>query len=234
MSQEKQRTHSRWGNLINYGFQICLKGLPFRDKEYVRDFARALHNGTGDAAPLIFRERSDGEEAAENEPKLVGNPQVLIVLNIPNCYGGFCRFWEAAGAAGVEPSADPELLKRDLDPADGKLEVLTYSSILVDPAVAVTRLPVKNMSAKRVFSGAPLFMQYQDDEEYDVYVHVQIDGEFFKLQNPTSTTFEFHRKIRVLHSQGLFFAQPSAEASAGEDSQSEAGSIDSISEEAER
>lgn len=232
MSQEKQRGQSRWGNLFNYGIQICLKGLPFREKEYVKDFARSMHHGTSKDSPLIFRGDTECGDAAKDAPTLVGNPQVLLVLNIPNCYGGFCRFWEAAQSVGVS-DADPQLLKQNLDPSDGKLEVLTYGSILLDPSLAVARLRAKSIGAKRVFSGAPMLIDYQDDDEYDVYVHVQIDGEFFKLKNPTSTTFSLYRKIKVLHSRGLFFSAPSAAGSDADElshSGSDSDGVSSISE----
>jgi len=231
MSQEKARTSSRWGNQLNYAFQICLKGMPFRAKEYVRDFTRSMHHGKDDSGTVIFREVPEGEEEPEDSkdsPKLVGNPQVIIVLNIPNCYGGFCEFWKRAGSLGVSSALDPELMQKHLDPSDGKLEVLTYGSILFDPALAVTtsRLPAQKLGAKRVFTGAPLFMRMAEDDDCDVHVHVQIDGEFFKLKNPTSMAFELHRKIRVLHSHGNYEATAAESDDAEEGSSAEDGSSD--------
>lgn len=205
MSQEKARTSTRWGNMMNYGFQICLKGLPFREKEYVKEFAESLHHGTDPTGRAIFctaqEQWQQGVGAEAPAPQLVGNPQVFLVLNIPNCYGGFCRFWDGAGSLGVDPG-DHGLLRSELDASDGKLEVLTYSSLLMEPLVtaATQKLPAHRFNAKRVFSGAPIFLQFAEDEESEVVVHCQIDGEFFKLVNPASVTFELHRKIRVLHS----------------------------------
>jgi len=236
MGQEKARTSTRWGNMLNYGFQICLKGMPFREKEYVRDFASSLHHGADGSGGVVF----STEEDEEGVPRLVGNPQVLLVLNIPNCYGGFCRFWERAISMGVEPTCDMNLLKTDLDPADGKLEVLTYGSLLLEPVVSVStgkNSLMNRFNAKRVFSGAPLHMKFVEDDEDDVDVHVQIDGEFFKLRNPTSVSFELHRKIRVLYGgvsfepTGLVDDSPRGEdeASGTEESSSEGSSAEESS-----
>lgn len=200
MSQEKVRTRTRWGNLFNYGFQICLKGLPFRDKEYVKDFASSMHHGLDADGQLIFN--TEEEKASSSSPQLVGNPQVLIVLNIPNCYGGLCRFWEGAGSLGVSPVSDSNLLSSQLDPADGKLEVLTYGSMLVEPAIDVVTSKLgaaSRFNAKRIFSGSPIFLKFAEPWS-DFFVHIQIDGEFLKLKNPSSVVFEQHRKIQVLHS----------------------------------
>jgi len=231
MSQEKARTSTRWGNMMNYGFQICLKGLPFRDKEYVRAFLRSVHHGTNASAPAICSTDDDDEfeDAIEAPctPRLVGNPQVLVILNIPNCYGGLCRFWESAISSGLtpEPQGDADLLNAELDASDGKLEVLTYGSLWCEPVltrVANSGVPANFAKhAKRVFSGAPLFMRLREDED-GVDVHVQIDGEFFKLKNPTSVTFVLHQKICVLHSGQGYSAESDAESD--EDSGSNASS----------
>jgi len=225
MGQEKVRTSTRWGNFLNYGYQICLKGLPFREKEYVKDFLYALRHGQSDESPVIF---STDDDEDVHEPRLVDNPQVLIILNIPNCYGGLCRFWEGAGSVGVHPVADANILHAELDPADGKLEVLTYGSLLMEPMLNVTTqagLPAHRFNAKRIFSGAPLFLQLVEDDEEDVVVHVQVDGEFFKLKNPSSVSFDLHRQIKVLYG-----GKPT-DADAGSDNAEEAESSSSESDE---
>jgi len=227
MGQEKARTSTRWGNMLNYGFQICIKGLPFRDKEYVRGFLKSLHHGTSASAPVICStdDEEDFEEAIEAPvvPRLQGNPQVLMILNIPNCYGGLCRFWESAISSGLS-TEDPSLLNAELDASDGKLEALTYGNLWCEPVltrVANSGLPANYAKhAKRVFSGAPMFLQLRE-EEWDVDVHVQIDGEFFKLKNPTSVTFVLHQKICVLFSGLGYSSAESDPESEEEDSDTE-------------
>lgn len=223
MSQEKKRTSTRWGNMLNYGFQICLKGLPFREKEYVRDFVSSLHHGNEASAPVIFNNKDAEHDSSEwcPAPQLVGNPEVLIILNIPNCYGGFCRFWDTAGSCGVKPAGDPQLLESKLDPSDGKLEVLTYGSLLLDPVMSATPLP--GVGAKRVFSGAPLHLEFIEGLD-TVRVHIQIDGEFFKLINPTSATFVLHRKIRVLYGGRDY--EPATEGEEWDEESTESDSTD--------
>jgi len=197
MGQEKARTATRWGN------------LPFREKEYVKDFARSLHHGGDGESAVVF---TTDVQHCPGGPQLVGNPQVLLMLNIPNCYGGLCRFWDGAGSLGIDSASSADLLKADLDPSDGNLEVLTYNSVLMEPVIdiATKKLPAHRFNAKRVFSGAPLFLKFHEEVDEHVIVHCQIDGEFFKLQNPKSVRFELHRKIRVLHGGHVWSADEMA------------------------
>lgn len=220
MEQEKRRTRSRAGNLCNYGIQVCAKGLPCRRKVRIGDMVESMHNGISEQDQTVFkgyREQCrpllphccgsgtdmsvDDEELdlAGKMPTLQGNPEVLVVLNIPNCYAGLFRFWEGAHRLGVDMAINDHMLDVKQDAGDGRLEVVTYDLLQAAQAWCGSSLPSK-MGASRVFSGAPLFLRFCEDEEDDMDMHVQIDGEFYKLRNPESLSIHRLFQIQVLHS----------------------------------
>eukprot|EP00930_Biecheleria_cincta_P049145 TRINITY_DN34391_c0_g1_i1.p1 TRINITY_DN34391_c0_g1~~TRINITY_DN34391_c0_g1_i1.p1 ORF type:complete len:469 (-),score=59.77 TRINITY_DN34391_c0_g1_i1:53-1459(-) len=221
MEQEKRRTNSRAGNLCNYGIQVCVKGLPCRRKVHIGDMVESLHHGISEEAQTVFRgyrEQSRSmlpycccshaeEESTDDQeldltgetPSLVGNPEVLVVLNIPNCYAGLFRFWEGAHRLGVDAAINDRILDAKQDAGDGRLEVVTYDFLQAAQAYCGSALP-PNMGASRVFSGAPLFLRFREDDEDDMDIHVQIDGEFYKLRNPEFLSIHRLFQIQVLHS----------------------------------
>lgn len=231
MEQEKRRTQSRLGNLFNYALQGCLKALPCRDHAHVKEFASTLYHGTDESGAIVFEnEDPDTEDEAaaagdsEEKPRLLGEPQFIVFLNIPNCYAGLCRFWDHAGRVGVDRPSDPGLLSKRLDPSDGQLEVVTCRNFItaaLDCAAAASPVSQTGFTAKRVFSGAPLFLRFAEYEE-DLAVHIQIDGEYLKLLNPTSITFVLNEKILVLHSP-RDIETASEEETVGEESESSHG-----------
>lgn len=101
------------------------------------------------------------------------------------------------------------------DPGDGKLEVVTFRNlptVILDPLLQKTSL----FGPRRIFSGAPLYLQFVPAEEDDVISYCQVDGEFFKLVNPSDVVVSQIMRLRVLHNEEAD-AMSSSESSSEEE-----------------
>jgi hypothetical protein len=196
---EKNRGNSQYGNLYQYacsGARVCGEGLLQSCK--VKEIIRGMYNGTDEDAPPIFL--TDDEEREETgAPRLRKNPAILLILNIKSYAGGTApRLWQASVSRyGIDPP-DPRLLQRPSHPGDGKLDVLTlrYAARILTGSI---------IGGRRVFWGAPLyfsFHSYEDDqgEPEDLVTHFNIDGEFYKVVNPSSLSIAQGGRLQVLHS----------------------------------
>lgn len=185
---EKNRTKSQTCNLLVYGFEGCNYTMRCCVANGVENLVQGMYNGEGPEGRAIFQ--SDKETDA---PHLIRNPQVLLVLNINSFGGGLSHFWPHTVRTGVDKPLDKDLLETIEDPGDGKLEVLTvkYVARLVTADV---------LGGRRVYQGAPLFVEFWHDDDSDVVAYCEVDGEFYKLVNPTSVAISLRQKLFVLHS----------------------------------
>merc|ERR1712113_12075 len=149
-----------------------------------------MYHGETDEDPLIFTTDKD-----EEGPKLCKKPQILLMLNIKSYSGGFApRLWQASTTRlGVEPPLDAKLTSQTSNPGDGKLDVMTLR-------YAVRVLTGSAIGGRRVFSGAPLHLDFHEWEDKDVIAFFNVDGEFYKIINPVALTITLKQRLKVLHS----------------------------------
>lgn len=183
---DKRRTKSQFGNYLIYIFSCMSAEASCWAAQHVSGIISRLWRGRPMEGELILDNTDDAEG-----PDLVGNPEMMSVINVSSYAGGLCHLWQADSLAGTDPPS--ETVTMDSDPGDGRVEVVTVpnlSELSVDSALH---------RAKRVFSGAPLTVEFFQDDEVDLISYCQIDGEFYKVVNPTTATIVFAKRIRVLH-----------------------------------
>lgn len=184
---ERHRTKSQTLNLLVYALEGCSFGMQCCVAPGVRNIVQGLYNSKGPDDPVIFD--TDQESKA---PKLLRDPQMLLVLNINSFGGGMSHFWPNSRRVGVDPPLHADLMQSSMSPGDGKLEVLTVRYV----ARVVT---ADVIGGRRVFQGAPLHLEFWEKEEEELIAYCEIDGEFFKLVNPVSATISLKQRIWVLH-----------------------------------
>lgn len=183
---ERHRTKSQTMNLLVYAMEGCSFGLQCCIAQGVRNVVQGLYNNTSADEPTVFS--TDDESTS---PKLLRDPQMLLVLNINSFGGGMSHFWPHSTRMGVDRPLDRELLKKDMSPGDRKLEVLTVRYV----ARVVT---ADVLGGRRVFQGAPLHFEFWEKDDEDMVAYCEIDGEFFKLVNPNSATITLKQQVWVL------------------------------------
>mmetsp|Transcript_80509 Transcript_80509/g.211383 ORF Transcript_80509/g.211383 Transcript_80509/m.211383 type:complete len:455 (-) Transcript_80509:44-1408(-) len=197
---DKRRSKSRLCNVLVYMWEGFKKSLPCRPQQRIADFLDGLYHGTSREGDVIFHTSEEFEA-----PRPSRDAQLLVVQNISSYGGGTATLWHGASRLGVDRPIDANLLRAVDDPGDGKLEVVTVrnlATMVLDPIAQKLR----GFGARRVFSGAPLFFKFVEDEEDEVVAFCQVDGEYLKLVNPVSATITFQGRLRVL--SNLFADSP--------------------------
>eukprot|EP00933_Yihiella_yeosuensis_P031548 TRINITY_DN2511_c4_g1_i1.p1 TRINITY_DN2511_c4_g1~~TRINITY_DN2511_c4_g1_i1.p1 ORF type:complete len:412 (-),score=85.11 TRINITY_DN2511_c4_g1_i1:96-1331(-) len=187
MHFDKHRTKSQSCNLFVYACSGLTQELECWNQQHVTDFVANLYEGVDTSGTCVMESDQD-----HDGPELLGNPQSLMFLNVDSFAGGNAHFWQKDTAIGVEPP--PEASKIDViqDPGDGKLEVVALPDVLNIASDKIMHM------AKRIYSGGPYYIQYYEDEEEDIHVFCQVDGEFYHMVNPESTTVTRKKVIQVL------------------------------------
>jgi len=185
---EMHRTKRQWCNKIVYAIMsvrsmcswFCCRA------QRVRRVISGMYAGTSKDAPPVF-------ELGTEAPKLLSNPEMLLFTNIDSFAGGQARqLWGHSYRLGVNEVLDSELLERQQDPGDKKLEVLTFRRLLRFV------MPTKDLLAgRRVYQGAPVHVVFR--RKRAMVTFLQVDGESYKLLNPASLTIEHKQQISVLH-----------------------------------
>jgi len=217
---ELNRRSSQFYNNLQYAMSgakmSCNCELITQRRTRVHEVVRGCYNGTSDQGPAIFVTEDD------EGPRLRRSPKILLVLNIKSYSGGFAPYlWRKSSLRlGVDQPLDRHLLGRKSHPGDGRLEVVTLKR-------AARVLTSGLMGCRRVFWGAPLFLDFHESEDDNTVVYCNIDGEFYKLTNPISLSITLKQKINVLHDpensmvQCEEFAEQPDSESESEDSSSE-------------
>lgn len=189
---DRNRTKSQYGNMAMYMMACCAEEGTCCEDNDVTNSLYSLHHGTTEEDPVIFD--MDGESG---NPEVVGQPEMCIVVNIASYAGGLCHLWgtkaEEDFRSGITPSHPSA--SSPSDAGDGKLEVVLVPNIA---ALATDQLL---HGAGRVASAGPLHFEFADivHEDHDVIAYHNVDGEFFRLVNPVSTTITRTRVLQVLH-----------------------------------
>jgi hypothetical protein len=130
-------------------------------------------------------------------PKLVGKPVSLIFMNIKSFAGG-CNLWDGAKKPGLtDIDKASELFTSTQSSGDGKIEVLTYKSL---PGLSMEQAKGTFFSGNgcRVAQeSGPVRLQFKPDLGTK-RTYMQIDGEFFTLDNPESIEIAHKIAVRVL------------------------------------
>eukprot|EP00929_Paragymnodinium_shiwhaense_P059278 TRINITY_DN29695_c0_g1_i1.p1 TRINITY_DN29695_c0_g1~~TRINITY_DN29695_c0_g1_i1.p1 ORF type:complete len:494 (-),score=94.56 TRINITY_DN29695_c0_g1_i1:192-1673(-) len=216
---DRLRRGNRLWNRCAYIFEGIKKELICRRKHRVADVIYGLYNGIDYNAPVIF-------DTLENspEPQLSSDPQILAFLNIPSYAGGMAQLWPHAKKLGVDRPLDDKVLTVEQSPGDKKLEVVTIRS----PARVVfdcVAEQVSQLGARRVFSGAPFFMEFVEEDD-DVASYCQVDGEFYKLVNPEQVTVTHEFQLKVMHNVSTTNGAEASDESDSSDAESGGESSD--------
>ena len=185
---DKKRTKSQFLNKAVYGWE-GLKKL-FTSTPKISDVVASLsaHDKT------IF---SNDANTSADVPKLLGRPVSLIFMNI-NSFAGGCNLWEGAkkpGLTGLQKSST--LFTSPQSCGDGKLEVLTYKSL---PGLSMEQAKGTFLSGNgcRVAQeSGPVRLEFKQDLGTK-RTYMQIDGEFFTLDNPEAIEISHKLAVRVL------------------------------------
>jgi len=197
MGFDTYRTKSQLLNNAVYGYEIFYNSLPCRTQRSIGDYLGGLYHGTSARGTPIFE--THGRSRAPQLRKEAD--QSLIFSNIPSYAGGNSNLWIGASRLGVDAPLDPQLMQAVQDPGDGKLEVVTVHDLLAFVETTKPLEGVDKVGAKRIFSGAPLYLDFLHDEDDEVVTYTQIDGEFYKLINPICGTITQKLRLSVLHSE---------------------------------
>mmetsp|Transcript_4477 Transcript_4477/g.10513 ORF Transcript_4477/g.10513 Transcript_4477/m.10513 type:complete len:434 (-) Transcript_4477:151-1452(-) len=187
---ELHRQKKQWCNKVVYGLMSVRSMLSWFccRAQRVRRVISGMYAGNSKDAPPVFEcgRRSEG-------PHLLSNPELLLFTNIDSFAGGQARrLWGNSYRVGVDEVMDEELLEREQDPGDMKLEVLTFRRLLRFV------MPTRDLLAgRRVYQGAPVHVVFR--RKSDLVTFLQVDGESYKLLNPLSLTIEHKQQISVLH-----------------------------------
>mmetsp|Transcript_74539 Transcript_74539/g.155388 ORF Transcript_74539/g.155388 Transcript_74539/m.155388 type:complete len:488 (+) Transcript_74539:128-1591(+) len=192
---DKHRTKSQTCNLFVYAWEGLVSEVGCMGKQHIGDLVANMRQGTGPEAPLVFgsdnKDDSDSEE--EEGIALIGNPESLMFLNVNSYAGGAGQFWQLETSVGLEPPPPDEAVDVKAEPGDGRIEVVTL------PNIANIALDKLSHSGKRIHSGGPYYLEYWAGEDgQEQHVYCEIDGEFYHLVNPVTTSIVYLKKLQVL------------------------------------
>jgi diacylglycerol kinase (ATP) len=185
---DKKRTKSQFLNKAVYGWEGLKK--IFTSTPKVTDVVASLsaHDKT-----IFSTDDNEGKPAV----KLVGRPVSLIFMNI-NSFAGGCNLWEGAmkpGLTGMDKTS--AIFESSQSCGDGKLEVLTYRSL---PGLSMEQAKGTFLSGngcRIAQEEGPVQLRFKPDLG-SKRTYMQIDGEFFTLDNPESVDVAHKIAIRVL------------------------------------
>ena len=182
---DKKRTKSQFLNKAVYGWEGIKK--MFTSTPKITDVVASLtaHDKT------IF---STDQKGSDSVSVLMGRPVSLIFMNI-NSFAGGCNLWDGAkkpGISGMKKADD--VFNATQSAGDGKIEVLTYKSL---PSLSMEQAKGTFLSGngcRIAQESGPLTLKFKADLG-NKRTYMQIDGEFFTLDNPD--TIEISRKFTV-------------------------------------
>ena len=138
---------------------------------------------------------------------LKGNPISIICQNINYYMGGSLNIWEKSSHLGITPEAPKKneyndykkniydnFQKQAFD--DKKLEIFVYEN-LVEQGLE----KVKGGTSKRIYQGSgPFYFQFKQNPNNNEKkalenVYLNIDGEFFHIQNPKEISIRLNNNI---------------------------------------
>jgi len=190
---EKHRGTSQTGNLAQYG-KSGAKVATSESSNTINETIRGLYHGESQDGIQIFSTEAKNLEGGA--PRLLAEQRIFLVLNIQSCAGGSAPFlWKASNMrCSTNKPHHSNLLKFEQNPGDGMLEVLTLRH-------AARVLTGSIIGGRRVFQGAPLFMNFHEagSAGEDIVAYLNIDGEFYKVVNPDSLTITLRQRLQVLH-----------------------------------
>ena len=130
-----------------------------------------------------------------NSEKCKGSPVSLIFTNIDSFASG-CDLWGRSTRTAMPdllPEAKRSLKTLPQQNGDGKLEILTYNSLMGLSAEQLTGGFGRRVSQEQ----GPLQIRFRPDIG-DKRCYVQIDGEFFSLHKPTHAEIKHSHTVKVL------------------------------------
>lgn len=185
---EKHRTKSQTCNLFVYAFSGIVTEAQCSSTQHVGDLVSGLYNSEDSRGRCVLSCHDEN-----NGPELVKNPESILFLNVNSYAGGNAHFWdEKMDRFGVEPRPEEEVIGQANNPGDQKLEVVTL------PQLAEIPLDRAHHWARRVFQGAPFFLEFWEHEDDDMDAYCEVDGEFLHLVNPESVKISLKKTLQVL------------------------------------
>ena len=179
---DKKRQNSSFMNKMVYGWEGLKK--TFMSTPRIDEVVESVDGGSG----VLLSFSSD-----KTSPTCVkGSPVSLIFMNI-NSFAGGCDLWTNSKKLGThQPS--PELKEVSQSCGDGQLEVITYNSL---PSLSAEQMKVFGGNGLRIAQEAgPVRIAFKKNTHKRSYM--QIDGEFFTLDNPTHAEIVHKWKVNVL------------------------------------
>ena len=188
---DKNRTTSSFRNKLRYGIEGVKKmflSTP-RIAELVDSCVVCDNNER-----VLF---STNPQEAKKFPFLNGNPVSLIFLNICSFAGG-CDLWSGSKKSGLvsQEEQKPESFAPQFS-GDGKLDILTYTGLL-GLSLEQSKSRILGGNGRRVGQEAgPLILNFKKNVT-DKRTYMQIDGEFFTLENVESISVSHNLVVKVL------------------------------------
>lgn len=171
---DRNRKRSAFMNKLVYGWEGLKKS--FMRTPRVMDVMESL---------------SAGDQTFEN---FKGSPVSLIFTNIASFAGG-CDIW----GRSHKKATPNETLCLDSQRGDGQLEVLTYNSLA---GLSSEQIPGFRGNGRRVCQHkGPFEIKFRPDIA-NKRTYMQIDGEFYTMDNPISVNIQHTHTIKVLVKKG--------------------------------
>jgi diacylglycerol kinase (ATP) len=177
---DKRRTKSRLSNKVVYAWIGAKRVLG--KKYLLNDVLGKCTSGS----ETIF-----GSEGL-SDPKLVGDVSSIIFVNIPSFAAGI-DVWNSSPKMGT--SSTSQVRFTDQRSGDRKLEVLTYGTLY---NLARERLKIGKGHGKRIAqSEGPFRLAFRESRAVN-QIYMQIDGEYYAVENPISIEISHSVTMQVL------------------------------------
>lgn len=181
---DRNRKHSAFMNKLMYGWEGLKKSITSTPR-----VSEIVESVNADDRVIL---------SMTNEPPQVkGNPVSLIFINIDSFASG-CDLWANAKRTAIQNLSEEE--KKNLknlpqSVGDGKLEVLTYNSLV---GLSSEQLPGFKGNGRRVAQDSgPFEVRFRPDLE-NKRCYMQIDGEFYAVHKPVSVRIRHQHTVKVL------------------------------------
>jgi diacylglycerol kinase (ATP) len=180
---DKRRTRSKFLNKSVYAMEFLRKTVKRTAK--IRDVVDSV----------VVRDRVIFSTSSAAFPQLIGDPVSLLFLNIPSFAAG-TNPWGESGKLAIR-NADPYLMTYRQCFGDGELEILSFESRRGLAFEQAKGTFLSGNAARVAQEAGPIQVNFRQ-ENLGIRTYMQVDGEYYRFDNPQYTYIRPYETIRVL------------------------------------